>query len=163
MDRLTDRPTPIILDLPLPARELSPNLRVHFAVKAPITRKHREAAFFATLRQITGKRDLPTRILQKDVHRMGLPPIRNTGFYLQLARLLTPAGTSVPLVTGYTLTFYLPDARNRDDDNLAAACKAYRDGIADALQMDDSALALAARPVLAIDRKDPRVKITLLP
>lgn len=153
----------MILELPLPAKELSPNLRVHFGKKAPITRKHREAAFFATLRQITGKRTLPTQILHKDVKRLGLPPIRNTAFYLQLARLLTPAGTELPIVTGYTLTFYLPDARNRDDDNLSAACKAYRDGIADALQMDDSALALAARPVLTIDRVDPRVKITLLP
>lgn len=153
----------MILELPLPARELSPNLRVHFAKKAPITRAHRERAFFATLGQIAGKRDLPTRILHKDQQRLGLPAVRNTAFYHQLARLLTPAGTTIPRITGYTLTFYLPDARSRDDDNLAAACKAYRDGIADALQIDDSTLALAARPVLEIDRADPRVKITLLP
>ena len=29
-------------------------------------------------------------------------------------------------------------SRNRDDDNLIAACKAYRDGIADALGVNDS-------------------------
>ena len=34
--------------------------------------------------------------------------------------------------------FYPPDKRRRDDDNVFAAFKAYRDGIADALGIDDS-------------------------
>jgi hypothetical protein len=61
------------------------------------------------------------------------------------------------------LAFFLPDARHRDDDNLAASCKAYRDGIADGLKVDDSTLALAGRPSLTIDRANPRVEITLIP
>lgn len=33
--------------------------------------------------------------------------------------------------------FYPPDARHRDDDNMVASFKAARDGIADALGVDD--------------------------
>jgi crossover junction endodeoxyribonuclease RusA len=35
------------------------------------------------------------------------------------------------------IDFYPPDKRNRDDDNVTAAFKPYRDGIADALSVDD--------------------------
>ena len=35
------------------------------------------------------------------------------------------------------ITFYPPDRRSRDDDNLIAAFKNYRDGIAQALGVDD--------------------------
>lgn len=65
--------------------------------------------------------------------------------------------------TGYTLSFFYPDARRRDDDNAQASCKAYRDGIADALGVDDNTLRLAALPTFAIDRENPRVEITLIP
>lgn len=37
-----------------------------------------------------------------------------------------------------TTTFYPPDRRRYDDDNLMARCKAYFDGIADAMRLDDS-------------------------
>lgn len=36
------------------------------------------------------------------------------------------------------ITFYPPDKRRRDDDNAIAAFKAYRDGIADAIKVDDA-------------------------
>lgn len=36
------------------------------------------------------------------------------------------------------VTFYPPNFRKRDDDGLLASFKAARDGIADALQIDDS-------------------------
>jgi len=35
------------------------------------------------------------------------------------------------------LTFCFPDERKRDSDNLLTMCKPYRDGIADALGLDD--------------------------
>lgn len=38
-----------------------------------------------------------------------------------------------------TITFYPPDRRRRDDDGMIGAFKAGRDGIADALGIDDSA------------------------
>lgn len=40
------------------------------------------------------------------------------------------------------LTFYPPDRRARDLDNLLAACKAGLDGLADVLKVDDSKWAL---------------------
>lgn len=36
-----------------------------------------------------------------------------------------------------TITFYPPDKRLRDDDNMVGSFKSYRDGIADALGVDD--------------------------
>jgi crossover junction endodeoxyribonuclease RusA len=41
---------------------------------------------------------------------------------------------SVPL----TITFIQPDRRHRDRDNLLAACKPALDGVADALEINDS-------------------------
>lgn len=72
-------------------------------------------------------------------------------------------GKPAPAFTGYTLIFHFKDARNRDDDNATASCKAYRDGIADALKVDDNTLRLSAPPVMAVDRKNPRLEITLIP
>jgi crossover junction endodeoxyribonuclease RusA len=60
------------------------------------------------------------------------------------AKLLTLAWRSVhpePLPDGLLhlwLDFYPPNKRKRDDDGLLAAFKAQRDGIADALGIDDS-------------------------
>lgn len=36
-----------------------------------------------------------------------------------------------------TMTFYPPDKRHRDDDNMIGSAKALRDGIADALGVND--------------------------
>jgi|GEM_PF-292933 len=38
----------------------------------------------------------------------------------------------------FALEFVAPDRRKRDDDNLLASCKAMRDGVADALGIDDN-------------------------
>lgn len=38
----------------------------------------------------------------------------------------------------FALEFVPPDRRKRDDDNLLASCKALRDGVADALGIDDN-------------------------
>lgn len=48
-------------------------------------------------------------------------------------------GAAIPKWTGARLaiTFCPPDRRRRDDDNAIGAFKAYRDGIADALGVDD--------------------------
>lgn len=35
------------------------------------------------------------------------------------------------------MTFYPPDRRRRDDDNAIGSFKSYRDGIADAIKVDD--------------------------
>lgn len=47
---------------------------------------------------------------------------------------------------GLLLTFYPPDRRSRDRDNLLASCKPYLDGIAQAWKVDDATF-------------DPRIQI----
>lgn len=60
---------------------------------------------------------------------------RETGYFLA-----KEAGLSVPDHTPLHLflTFRPPDNRRRDDDNLLSAFKSYRDGIFQALGVDDS-------------------------
>ena len=43
------------------------------------------------------------------------------------------------------LTFYPPDKRRRDDDNVIFGAKSYRDGLAMALGIDDNRFSTAAR------------------
>ena len=62
---------------------------------------------------------------------------------------------------GYSLAFFHAVKRNRDDDNAEAACKAYRDGIAEALGMDDCDLRKCQLSTFAIDGKNPRLEVTL--
>jgi crossover junction endodeoxyribonuclease RusA len=70
-------------------------------------------------------------------------------------------GKPNPTPTRYTLAFYFPDARQRDDDNAIASCKAYRDGIADALRIDDHTLTLAGHTIHQ-DPERPRVEFELM-
>lgn len=150
------------LTLPIPARELSANVRVHHMKKSPITRAHRQRAFFATLEALTGKPQ-PKRILLKDRAVLGIPPKGKISIkdYHRVSTLISP--TPPPIYTGYTLTFYHPTTRGRDDDNAGHSAKAYRDGLADALRIDDSTLRLLQPPTLLIDRNNPRLEITLHP
>ena len=67
----------------------------------------------------------------------------------------------VPTFAGYTLAHYFKTAAHRDDDNADGACKAYRDGIADALRIDDRQLPKLALSTIAKDATNPRVEITL--
>lgn len=51
------------------------------------------------------------------------------------------AGLTAPLTIGKLhlwIDFYPPDKRRRDDDNLVASFKNGRDGVADALGLDDN-------------------------
>lgn len=69
-----------------------------------------------------------------------------------------------PKFEGYSLAFYYPDARRRDDDNTEGSfgVKAFRDGIADALRIDDYNLRKLTVSTFQIDRANPRLEITLL-
>lgn len=51
-----------------------------------------------------------------------------------------PLPARIPL----SLSFVVPDHRRRDLDNLVSSCKAYLDGVADALGVDDSRFDLAS-------------------
>lgn len=62
------------------------------------------------------------------------------------------------------IDFYPPDRRRRDDDGLLASCKAYRDGIADALGIDDRRF--VSHPYLrdeVVKGGEVRVRITCSP
>jgi hypothetical protein len=62
---------------------------------------------------------------------------------------------------GYSLKHYFPTARFRDEDNADGACKAYRDGICDALGIDDKNFCKRELSTRAKDAKHPRVEITI--
>lgn len=87
-----------MIDLPWPPRELSPNARVHWSVKARKAKAYRNTCYLLT----------------------------------KEALIKAPEGRAV-----LSLCFVPPDRRHRDDDNLVAAFKAGRDGIAEALGVDD--------------------------
>lgn len=144
--------------LPIPSRDLWPNARTHPMKRQRFVRLARQHAFFATLEAL-GVVGCPTRLLARDRQRLGIHgPLCNAS-YRRISLLLMPVDP--PAFTGYSLAFLFRDARRRDDDNAAASCKAYRDGIADALRRDDSSLPLLAPPSMMVDGADPRLEITL--
>jgi len=84
---------------PWPPRALSPNARVHWAVKAKAAKSYRLTCF------AIARAAKASAAWEGDIHlRMGFAP---------------------------------PDNRHRDDDNMIAACKSLRDGLADALGVND--------------------------
>ena len=97
----------MLVTLPWPHKDLSPNARKHWAALSVAKKKARETAHYATL-EAAGSRMGEFRASLAGEGRIAL-----------------------------TVTFYPPDKRRRDDDNMVAAFKASRDGIADALQVDD--------------------------
>lgn len=51
---------------------------------------------------------------------------------------IRPGDFDIPGKLKVTWIFHEPDKRRRDDDNLISSVKAFRDGVADALGIDDS-------------------------
>jgi hypothetical protein len=63
---------------------------------------------------------------------------------------------------GYSLKHYFKsEAWMRDEDNADGACKAYRDGICDALRIDDKYFTKMELSKRLIDKEHPRVEITI--
>lgn len=110
---------------------------------------------------------LPSPLLSPNgPHRHWAPKAKARNAARQLAHLTTLSalqGQPPPTFTRYALTFFHPVIRTRDDDNALASTKAYRDGIAKALRVDDSTLRIHAAPEFRIDRSHPRLEIHLLP
>lgn len=96
--------------LPWPARELSPNARTHHMAKAKAAKKYRAEC---TLISRAAK--------QVNQH--------------QLAELQSHIESGA--VLAMWIDFFPPDRRQRDDDNLIASFKNCRDGLADALGIND--------------------------
>ena len=61
----------------------------------------------------------------------------------------------------YRLHFYWPDKRRRDQDGAASRCKAYLDGISDAIRQDDSEWQFDGVR-FDIDKSNPRVDIEFI-
>lgn len=93
--------------LPWPDRKLSPNARCHWAVKAGAKKKARRDAAYATYEA------MPHGVRE--------------------VRTAYAGAHEIPV----KVLFYPPDARHRDDDNMVSSFKAARDGIADALAVND--------------------------
>ena len=111
--------TPLTIVLPLPPKECSPNWRGHWAKKRIAVHNARTLAWAHT-HQLLG-------------HYVDTAPATATW-----ASSSTNPHAIPQQHIRVSLTFILPDNRRRDTDNLYASCKAYFDGISDALRIDDS-------------------------
>lgn len=100
-----------IFGLPFPPRQLSPNARIHWGRKSSVAKKYRYDCCLRAKVAIQENR-WRTDALQK---------------------LVQETGETIHLF----LDIYPPDRRGRDDDNIIAAFKAGRDGLADAMGIDD--------------------------
>lgn len=112
----------IVIDLPWPPKELSPNQRLHWAKLATVKRKYRSDCNLLTLAAC--KQKLAGR------HHLAL-------------------------------TFFPPDRRARDRDNLLASMKAGLDGVADALGINDREFDPIT--ISMSDTKGPLVRLTITP
>jgi crossover junction endodeoxyribonuclease RusA len=122
-------PMRLSIELPAPPKELSPNARVHYQVKARAVAEYREAAGWAA-KEAMGKYVRDT-MLVKDTY---------------------PYPLATP-VSAYP-TFYVRDRRRRDPDNFLASLKPVWDGFKDArLLVDDNASVLTiAAPTFYVVR-----------
>lgn len=69
-------------------------------------------------------------------------------------------GAGAPI--GYSLVHYFKhESWIRDEDNADGACKAYRDGICDALKINDKHFIKRRLSERLIDKAHPRVEITV--
>jgi crossover junction endodeoxyribonuclease RusA len=118
--------TSLTFTLRMPPRELSPNARAHWRVKAAATKSYRLAGYLAGCRVLASERP---------------------GWVEAVAQV----------------TFWLPDRRRRDRDNLAASLKAAFDGLVDAGILADDAGLHHAPLRLEVDARWPRVEITITP
>lgn len=87
----------IVIDLPWPHKDLSPNARIHHMKRARLTKAAREDAQWQSC---------------------SYGPIEAVDIFV-------------------TVTAYPPRKISFDDDNFMARCKAYFDGIADSLEVND--------------------------
>jgi len=96
--------------LPWPSRALSPNSRGHWSKKAKAAEIYRYTC----------------KVMTREAMQKGQ-------WDLQPLKDLVEAGGQLHV----SIDFYPPNRRPRDDDNLIAAFKSGRDGVADAIGIDD--------------------------
>ena len=117
--------------LPWPDARLSPNARLHWRAKVGPKQAAKIAAGHLTYAASRGLHDALEAMQASD--------------------------EPIPM----TITFYPPDKRHRDDDNMIGAFKSWRDGIADALSVNDRRF----RPhyIFADPCKPGRVEVDISP
>lgn len=108
------------LELPYPPKELNPNKKQHWAIKAKFIKSYKTTCF--NLTKLSGAKV-------------------NDG------------------VIKLSIEFVKPDAKKRDDDNIIAAFKAGRDGVAMALGVDDNRFEVSYK-VCKIPAKGGAVNLT---
>ena len=89
-----------MITLPWPPKELSPNARVHWAVRHKAAKSYKSAC----------------------------------GWQAAQAKVSIPDEGDIELL----ITFYPPDSRKRDDDNVIGSLKSGRDAIANIWGVDDN-------------------------
>jgi crossover junction endodeoxyribonuclease RusA len=104
----------VIIKLPYPPSELNPNKRLHWAEKRKHTMNYRELCKY--------------RFRMHFINELGA---------IEGMRALKGFENHVGDFK-VSITFHKPDNRKRDDDNIIASFKAGRDGVADALNVDDN-------------------------
>lgn len=114
----------IAIDLPWPSRDLHPNARVHWAVKARATKTARADAGWAAKAAGVKKID---------------------------------AGS-----LSVTAIFSPPDKRQRDTDGMLSSIKAYFDGIADIIGVDDSKWQISLRREPMVKGGSVRIEIEVV-
>lgn len=110
------------VELGWPPKALHPNARVHWAVKGRATKAARTEAHWATKAALIAPCG-PSSVNEAAPESSRL-----------IIQQDLPVGGLLPLI----VTFYPPDKRKRDDDGMISSFKAQRDGIADALGIDDN-------------------------
>lgn len=120
------------VDLPYPPKQLSPNARLHWAPKSRKAKQYRQQCWALTLETIQAK-----------------------GWNVFALRKLVEEGQEIHLV----IDIYPPDRRGRDDDNIIASFKSGRDGIADALKIDDKHFRIHPEVHRELPVKDGRVTV----
>ena len=126
-------PPAITISLPIPDRAISPNAGRGQSKWAAINKS----------KKVKAHRQRATWVMRQAMNLLGV------GF-------ITP-----DQIAGYGLDHYFRTAAFRDDDNADGACKAYRDGVADALGLDDRRLSKARLSTFQKDAIHPRVEFTL--
>lgn len=126
------------ITLPLPTRNLSPNARCHWAVKAREVKVYRALAHWRATKEM--QRDLASR---GAVFGAVLP--------MRLDRATV------------RLTFYWPDKRRRDRDNALASMKSAMDGFTDAGVWGDDSGVTFLPIAFEVDRASPRVEVEVTP
>jgi len=121
----------VVIELPWPPRELSPNCRVDRYSKNKHFQSYKLQAYAATLKAMKGKTAQPAE-------RTSVRPTVNVQY------CITP-----------------PDKRARDEDNFFATMKAAQDGIALALKVNDCFFHLRELTRDGADRLHPKVVVTL--